>query len=469
MCNSYQTKTTRRKSDLQYIYNMQEILSYSLFNVGENPFTTGHAILFVVMSLAIVVVYRQLLKTYFPKIFESSDISSSEMRKLTSILRLLAVFTIILIGFSILKLDFTLYDTGQFKLSLLPIVSTLALLQFARLLYWVVSNVFIHPFYVRQRQATQATEGQRDEIENSALRVVKYIFFLIVGIYMLQNFNIDPALYERTIDGEQVSFRISNILQALLIIVVAQLIIWVITQLLFYNLYKRRDIAQGSQYAINQLIKYVIYIFAIIMALDAFGINMSILLGGAAALLVGIGLGLQQTFNDFVSGVVILFERSVTVGDILEVDGEIGTVKQIGLRASVMETRGSVSIVVPNHKLVNEKVVNWNHNSDKVRFVIDISVAYGSDTTLIKKLLLKSVKNNPYVIDYPVPFVRFESFASSSLDFKLYFFTRNLLVIEDIKSDIRLEVDRLFRENNVSIPFPQREIRIVKGDENDLQ
>ena len=157
------------------------------------------------------------------------------------------------------------------------------------------------------------------------------------------------------------------------------------------------------------------------------------------------------------------------MGDILEVDGEIGTVKQIGLRASVMETRGSVSIVVPNHKLVNEKVVNWNHNSDKVRFVIDISVAYGSDTTLIKKLLLKSVKNNPYVIDYPVPFVRFESFASSSLDFKLYFFTRNLLVIEDIKSDIRLEVDRLFRENNVSIPFPQREIRIVKGDETSLQ
>ena len=449
---------------------MQEILSYSLFNVGENSFTTGHAILFLVISLAIVVIYRTLLKKYFPKIFDSSDISSQEMKKLVSILRWLAFFTIGLISVSILKLDVLFYDTGKFKLSLLPIISTLTLLQFARLLYWVVSNVFIHPFYVRQSQQLRNGETDfRDENENSAHRVVKYIFFLIVGIYMMQNFNIDPALYERSIDGEKVSFRISNILQALLILFVAQLIVWTITQLLLHNIYKRRDIAQGSQYAINQLIKYVIYIFAIIMALDVFGINMNILLGGAAALLVGIGLGLQQTFNDFVSGIVILFERSVTVGDILEVDGEIGTVKQIGLRASVMETRGSVSIVVPNHKLVNEKVVNWNHNNDKVRFVIDIGVAYGTDTTMVKKLLLKSVKQNPYVIDYPAPFVRFESFASSSLEFKLYFFTRNLLVIEDIKSDIRLEIDRLFREHKVSIPFPQREIRIVGGDATSLQ
>jgi len=310
------------------------------------------------------------------------------MKKLGSILRWLAFFTIGLIGVSIVKMEVMLYDTGQFKLSLLPIISTLTLLQFARLLYWVVSNVFIHPFYVRQSQQFKDGETDfRDDNENSAHRVVKYIFFLIVGIYMLQNFNIDPALYERNIDGDKVSFRISNILQALLIIFIAQLIVWTITQLLLHNIYKRRDIAQGSQYAINQLIKYVIYIFAIIMALDVFGINMNILLGGAAALLVGIGLGLQQTF--------------------------IGTVKQIGLRASVMETRGSVSIVVPNHKLVNEKVVNWNHNNDKVRFVIDIGVAYGTDTTLVKKLLLKSVKQNPYVIDYPAPFVRFESFSNS--------------------------------------------------------
>ena len=189
---------------------------------------------------------------------------------------------------------------------------------------------------------------------------------------------------------------------------------------------------------------------------------MSILLGGAAALLVGIGLGLQQTFNDFVSGLVLLFERSVSVGDVLEVDGEVGTVREIGLRSTRMETRGNIDLLVPNHKLVNEKVTNWNHHTDKVRFHIKVGVAYGSDTAVVKDLLMKAVTENPYIIDYPVPFVRFEDFGESSLDFTLYFFSKNLLVIEDIKSDIRLEIDRLFREAGVVIPYPQRVVHTLK-------
>jgi len=231
---------------------------------------------------------------------------------------------------------------------------------------------------------------------------------------------------------------------------------------MLHAIYNRRSIEDGSRYAINQLVKYVIYIFTIVFALETLGINMSLLLGGAAALLVGIGLGLQQTFNDFISGVVLLFERSVTVGDVLEIDGEVGTIKKIGLRASILSTRGNVRIVVPNHKLVNEKVINWNHVDDKVRFQIDIGVAYGSDSGLIKKLLLQAVKNNPYVLDYPAAFIRFQSFGESSLDFSLYFFSRNLLIIEDIKSDIRLEIDKLFREYKVNIPFPQAEVLIRK-------
>ena len=187
---------------------------------------------------------------------------------------------------------------------------------------------------------------------------------------------------------------------------------------------------------------------------------MSLVLGGAAALLVGIGLGLQQTFNDVISGLVILFERSVSVGDVLEFDSTVGIVKRIGIRASTIETRGNTSIVVPNHMLVNEKVVNWNHFSEKVRFSIDIGVAYGSDTELVKKLLLESVLSNPYVEKYPASFVRFQNFGDFALEFSLYFFSRNLLIIEDVKSDIRLEIDKLFRQNSISIPFPQSEIHI---------
>ena len=210
----------------------------------------------------------------------------------------------------------------------------------------------------------------------------------------------------------------------------------------------------------NQLVKYVVYLIAIIMALNVLGIDMSLVLGGAAALLVGIGLGLQQTFNDVISGLVILFERSVSVGDVLEFDSTVGIVKRIGIRASTIETRGNTSIVVPNHMLVNEKVVNWNHFSEKVRFSIDIGVAYGSDTELVKKLLLESVLSNPYVEKYPASFVRFQNFGDFALEFSLYFFSRNLLIIEDVKSDIRLEIDKLFRQNSITIPFPQSEIHI---------
>lgn len=446
---------------------MQDILSYSLFAIGERDFTLGHSILVTLIIIGIILVYRSLLKIYFPKAFESAEISGAEMQKFVTILRGLAILIVILALVGVLKLDRVLYATETFKLSVLPIVRTLLLFQFARLLYWVVSNVFIHPYYARRERSDDQDVLAAVESEKSGHRTVKYIFFLLVGMYMLQNFNLDPTLYERVIDGERVSFRFSNILQSLLIILIARFLIWLVTQVLLHNVYNKRNIVQGSQYAINQLIKYVVYIFAIILALDVFGINMNILLGGAAALLVGIGLGLQQTFNDFISGIVMLFERSVTVGDVLEVDGDIGTVREIGLRASILETRGNVSIVVPNHKLVNEKVVNWNHHSDKVRFDLDVGVAYGSDTSKVKKLLLKSVKDNPYVLDYPSPFVRFISFSNSSLDFKLFFFTRNLLVIEDIKSDIRLEIDKFFREEKISIPFPQREIRIV-GDKKEL-
>jgi small-conductance mechanosensitive channel len=196
---------------------------------------------------------------------------------------------------------------------------------------------------------------------------------------------------------------------------------------------------------------------------------MTILLGGAAALLVGVGLGLQQTFNDFTSGIVLLFERSVAVGDILEFGDKIGIVQQIGMRSSILETRGNVSLVVPNSKLVNDSIINWTHFSSKVRFSVDVGVSYGCDTKLVKKLLLEIANDSPYVLQYPAPFVRFQDFGDSSLNMSLYFFSRNCIIIEDIKSDIRFNIDAAFRENKIIIPFPQRDLWIKSNlGNNDL-
>lgn len=443
---------------------MKDILYFTLFELGGQTFSVGQLLLASGLIILLFAVYRTILRRYFPKVLEQTQITTKDKGKLVSLVRGLAILCLIIIIINILNLDKLLLQNGSFNLTVLDIAKALIFVQVARLLDWIFSNLVIHNYYTRRDKQKSKEQLEIEETETSAKRLVQYVFYTIVTIYLLQNLHWDLTIFERSIDGETLTLRVSNFLYAILVILIARLVVWSVTQLFLYNIYNNKSVDIGSRYAINQLVKYIIYVLAIIVALDMFGINMNLLLGGAAALLVGIGLGLQQTFNDFISGVVILFERSVRVGDVLEVDGQIGRVREIGLRSSILETRGNINLVVPNHKLVNEKVTNWNHYNETVRFHVEVGVAYGSDTILVKKLLLQTTKESPYVLDYPAPFVRFLDFGDSSLMFGLYFFSKNLIVIEDIKSDIRFEVDRLFREHNISIPFPQRDIHIVKGN-----
>lgn len=437
---------------------------YKLFAVGENDVVIGQLILIGLFLIILFLSYRIVMRRYFPKVFSLEAFSEKRSKELRNILKALGLFAFILMLCLILDLNYVLYEGEDYQVSILTILNALLFFQFLRLFNWIITSFLISGAQVSINKNVDPKQDNYSSEENTRLfqnrvnsitRTVRWIFYSIFALYLFSNLHIDYTLFERNINGEQVNFGISRIINAILIILIAKFLIWLITEIVLLNIYNNRDIDEGSIYAINQLIKYIIYVFAIVIALDVFGINMNILLGGAAALLVGIGLGLQQTFNDLVSGIIILFERSVSVGDVMEIEGEVGTIKKIGLRASKIETYGSKTIVVPNHLLVTEKVTNWNNHSNRVRFKIDVGVAYGSDAKVVKKLLLESVKDNPY-ISYPYPFVRLESFGESSLDFGLYFFTKNLQIIEDIKSDIRIEINRLFKENEIEIPFPQR-------------
>ena len=204
--------------------------------------------------------------------------------------------------------------------------------------------------------------------------------------------------------------------------------------------------------------KYVVFVIAILLALDNLGIEMTVLWGGAAALLVGLGLGLQQTFMDLVSGLILLFERSVEVGDVVKVDNLVGTITKIGLRTSNLLSRENITIIIPNSKLTVENVINWSHFAKHVRFSISIGVAYGSDTKLVKKTLLSVAAENSHVLKAPSAFVRFVEFGESSLDMELHFWTKNLIISEDIKSDLRFAINDAFHEKGIEIPFPQRVI-----------
>ncbi len=223
---------------------------------------------------------------------------------------------------------------------------------------------------------------------------------------------------------------------------------------------RRKKLEAGNTYALFQITKYFIWIVAIGIGLETIGIQFNLLIASSAALLVGLGLGLQQIFMDYVAGIIVLFEGNLKVNDVVQFGDLIGEVKQTGLRTSKIETRDDYVVVVPNHKLVNDMLVNWSHNKRNTRFHVDVGVAYGSDTRLVEKILLECAKTHSNISNNPGPFVRFNDFGNSSLDFQLYFWTENSFRVENTKSALRFMIDDQFRKNNITIPFPQRDVHI---------
>ncbi|WP_320815168.1 mechanosensitive ion channel family protein [Flavobacterium sp.] len=210
-----------------------------------------------------------------------------------------------------------------------------------------------------------------------------------------------------------------------------------------------------------QFIRYIVFAFAFIITLQMNGVNMSFLLTASAALLVGLGFAMQQLFQDVISGILIIIDQSLHVGDIVEVDGRVGKVLEIKLRTTRVVTRNNRVMVIPNHKFMLDTLFNWTQNSFTNREQVNVGVAYGSDVQLVKKILLQCAEEAPEVVKEPRPVVLFEDFADSSLNFSLYFYVDNGMNSPGIQSDLRFRIDAAFRENKVSIPFPQRDIHVI--------
>ncbi len=239
--------------------------------------------------------------------------------------------------------------------------------------------------------------------------------------------------------------------------------LWLIRKMLFRkNKFHKLD--TGNTYALFQIIKYFIWIISIALMLDTIGIKLTFLLAGSAALLVGIGLGLQQTFNDILSGIILLSERSIKVDDILEIDGDVVKIQEIGLRTSRGLNRDDISIIIPNSLITTNKVINWSHQSMSTRFKINVGVAYGSNVDLVVELLEKSALEHPEVHEKKSIEGRLVNFGNSAIEFQVIFFSDNVFRIEKIKSEIRKIINRKFIENNITIPFPQMDLHVKSDD-----
>lgn len=257
--------------------------------------------------------------------------------------------------------------------------------------------------------------------------------------------------------------KVSTLLIVFLIFVVTHALLWLIKKSLF-RAHRSKQFDTGNAYALFQIIKYIAWVIATGIILESIGIKLTVLIASSAALLIGVGLGLQQTFNDVISGIILLSERSIKVDDVLEIDNDVVRIQSIGLRTSKGLNRDDISIIIPNSLITTNKVINWSHQSKKTRFRIDVGVAYGSNVDLVLKILEESAFEHPDISDRGLIEARLINFGNSSLDFQVLFFSKNIFRISKVKSDIRRIISRKFAQNNITIPFPQMDLH-VKSDE----
>lgn len=218
--------------------------------------------------------------------------------------------------------------------------------------------------------------------------------------------------------------------------------------------------------SIFKFIKYVVYLVVILVTMSAAGINVTVILTASAALFVGLGLALQELFQDIIAGILIMVDKSLQVGDIVDVDGKIGKVFEIKLRTTRAITRDDKIVIIPNHKFISNTIYNFTQNHKTTRENVKVGVAYGSNVELVTRLLEEAVLERKGVLKSPKPFVLFEDFGDSALLFSINFFIDDSFSDPRIKSDIRYAIDRKFRANNVTIPFPQRDVHLFQHNPN---
>ena len=223
------------------------------------------------------------------------------------------------------------------------------------------------------------------------------------------------------------------------------------------------DEARDKFKGIFTFFNYFVYTVVTLVAFDTVGLNLTTLFAASAALLVGVGLALQTFIQDIISGIFILADQSVHVGDIIQVEGQIGKVERIQLRTTRAVTRDNRVLIIPNHKFMASILYNWTENGTLTRESIMVGVAYGSDVDRVRELLLEVANQHRMVLKKPLPVVLFNDFGDSALLFELLIPINRSFESNIVKSDIRFAIDKAFRENNIEIPFPQRMVHLPKN------
>lgn len=375
---------------------------------------------------------------------------------------LLAVFVVEVFGYS--EFAFFLFESSLTTIYFLVMAWILMVMARGLLELAVGSSLLQEIWFVRENTAVV--------VRRIALLTNLFIIFLLV-CYVLATWRVfgspNLAIHALLTAGFKVgSLRITVglVVIALACIYGSILASYGLQAVLTQTVFSQKDLERGVRIAISRLIHYSFFVVGFILALVALGLKLTniTIIGGALG--VGIGFGLQGIVNNFVSGLILLFERPIKIGDFITIGNQWGEIKEIGLRATVVQTFDRSNIVVPNSDLVSNAVTNWTLYDRFMRLIVPVGVAYGSDMALVTENLMECAETNSKVMRMPEPQILFRRFGESSLEFELRVWISNLGERLVVESELHHEIDRRFRQAGIEIAFPQRDLHIRSGEES---
>lgn len=367
-------------------------------------------------------------------------------------------------------MSYTLFQFGPYQVCLLNLIA--------------LSVIFFVAYILRKvihRSMKRYLIGVNIKLEGRRatwLKLMSQSIYILAGYVAILSFNINnndvtfrEFLSYDIIKSNKIRVNFSQILFIIILVIGTRMLLNFLK--LYYNKRFRgkADYNPSTEYVYVQISKYIIYIVTFYLCLQELEINPGVFLGGSAALLVGLGLGLQDVFKDWFSGIILLFEGSLKIGDIIELQDSkfkepiVAKILKINVRTTQIETRDGNVLLIPNAKLTQEYVENWSHGTDISRFLINVTVAYRSNTEQVCTLLKQAALSHPKVNKSRPVQVRMKDFGEKGLDLELIFWADQSWEASNYKSEIRFEIDRLFRQYQIEIPFPKREI-VVSDNES---
>lgn len=413
------------------------------------------------LNLMTLILIISLLRRTWYRIFQSKFVASGSK----------LIFEIFVL-FLILSLITNVWGNYRFSVYLTFAISkSLFFGLLIYLLYLVLLGVTTAFLYSRSASQLHMVKNFRYEIEHKISTGARLIMILIYLMLLLNSFEVLNdviqflrGIFEYPFNIGNFNFTIGDIFLFIIIVMISQwisnFIVFILDEQIYYKTRKKKDVAAS----ISALVKFSIITLGFLIGVVAIGFELDKLTLLLSAFGVGIGFGLQNIFNNLVSGIIMVFERPLQVGDVIEVGQLIGEVRKIGIRSSIVRTYDGSEVIVPNGNLISNELINWTHSDMQRRLIIKIGVAYGTDPAQVIDILVKVAESSQNIMENPKPYALFTEFADSSLNFELRCWTDNFDNWIFTLSDLRVRVNQALKEVGITIPFPQRDVHLFNTD-----